>query len=223
MSRVLLNNLFIVILATVISVCDTGCANIIPPGGGAKDTIPPVLIAALPKDSATHVNTNRITLTFNEYVEVKETQQQLIVSPNPKQSPIVDYKLRNVTIKLRDSLEPNTTYSLNFGNAIKDINEGNVAKNFVYVFSTGNTIDNNSFSGKVILAETGKVDSTLIVLLYNNLSDTAVVKTNPRYYARVDNKGRFVFNHLPKGTFNAFVIENGYEKSITTALKYSAS
>ncbi|MFX6759384.1 Ig-like domain-containing protein, partial [Acinetobacter baumannii] len=90
----------------------------------------------------------------NEYVEVKDAQQQLIVSPNPKQSPIVDYKLKNVTIKLRDSLEPNTTYSLNFGNAVKDVNEGNVAKNFTYVFSTGNTIDNNSFSGKVILAET---------------------------------------------------------------------
>ncbi|MFZ8501859.1 Ig-like domain-containing protein, partial [Staphylococcus aureus] len=77
------------LLATIISICDTGCANIIPPGGGARDTIPPVLIASLPKDSATNVNTNRIILTFNEYVEVKDAQQQLIVSPNPKQSPIV--------------------------------------------------------------------------------------------------------------------------------------
>ncbi|MBS1628299.1 MAG: Ig-like domain-containing protein [Bacteroidetes bacterium] len=209
-------------ITIIISIYNVGCANIIPPGGGPKDTIPPVLINALPKDSATNITTNKITLTFNEYVEVKDAQQQVIVSPVPKHTPLIDYKLKNVTVKLRDSLEPNTTYTINFGNAIRDINEGNITKNFSYVFSTGNIIDNNTFSGKILLAETGKTDSTLIVMLYNNLSDTAVVKTNPRYYTRVDSKGKFSFQHLPKGTFNVFVVENGYDKKYNDSTKLFA-
>jgi len=216
--------LFFTIICVVIiaSICNVGCANIIPPGGGPKDTIPPILINALPKDSATNVTANKIILTFNEYVEVKDAQQQVIVSPVPKHNPLIDYKLKNITVKLRDSLEPNTTYTINFGNAIRDINEGNIAKNFSYVFSTGNIIDNNNFTGKILLAETGKTDSTLIVMLYNNLSDTAVVKTNPRYYTRVDSKGKFTFQHLPKGTFNVYVVENGYDKKYNDSTKLFA-
>lgn len=189
-----------------------GCANIIPPGGGPRDSLPPRLVNAVPKDSALNVSTQKITLTFDEFVEVKDIQEQLIVSPIPKNQPVIDYKLRNVTIKLRDSLEPNTTYSLNFGNAIKDVNEGNAAKNFVYVFSTGSKLDNNSFSGKVILAETGKIDSTMIVVLHRNLSDTAVLKNSPRYYAKLKGDGTFSFSNLPTGRFNVFAITNNYYK-----------
>lgn len=200
----------------------TGCANIIPPAGGPRDTLPPVLIHALPRDSATMVASNKIVLTFNEFVEAKDISNNLVVSPLPKQSPVVDYKLNTVTIKLKDTLTPNTTYTLNFGNAIKDINEGNVAKNFSYVFSTGPKIDSGFFAGKVLLANSGKIDSTLIVALYKNLDDSAVVKTLPRYYAKLDGKGNFVFHHLPVGTFNAFVMENGFDKKYNDSTKVFA-
>jgi len=200
----------------------TGCANIIPPGGGPRDTIPPKLVSALPKDSAKNVTLNKITLTFDEFVEVKDAQTNLIVSPVPKNMPLVDYKLRNVTIKLKDSLEPNTTYTFDFGNSLKDVNEGNVAKNFSYVFSTGKTVDQNTFSGKVFLAETGKVDTTLIVLLHRNLNDTAIYKNRPRYYTRLDGKGNFMFRNLPEGTFSAFVLPNEYNKKYDDSTKLFA-
>ncbi len=201
---------------------ETGCANMIPPSGGPRDSIPPKLFAALPKDSAINVTTNKITLVFDEFIDGKDIQKNLIISPYPKNSPLIDYKLRNVTIKLKDSLEANTTYSLNFGDGLKDVNEDNIAKNFKYVFSTGNTIDQNVFSGNVILAETGKIDSTLIIVLHKNLDDTAIYKNRPRYYTRVDGKGKFVFTNLPEGKFNAFVLPNDFTKKYDDSTKLFA-
>ncbi|MDE3123960.1 MAG: Ig-like domain-containing protein [Bacteroidota bacterium] len=200
----------------------TGCANIIPPSGGPRDTIPPRLVMAIPKDSMLNFNTNKILLTFDEYVDVKDLQKNLIVSPNPKNTPLVENHLKNVTIKLRDTLHANTTYSLNFGNAIRDVNEGNILKNFIYVFSTGNQLDTFSFRGKVVLAETGKIDSTLIVVLHENLNDTAVIKDAPQYYARVNGKGNFVFHFLPPKTFAAFVLPDDYSKRYDDSTKMFA-
>lgn len=186
----------------------SSCANIIPPGGGPRDSLPPRLVMAQPKDSAVNVSTKNITLTFDEYITLQSPQTSLIISPNPSSqgAPLIDYKLRNVTIKLKDTLEPNTTYSFNFGDAIRDVNENNIAQNFTYVFSTGNTIDDNIYSGKVVLAEKGKADSTLIVLLHRNLNDTAVIKERPRYYTRLNGKGEFIFRNLPKGQFAVYVL-----------------
>lgn len=200
----------------------TGCANIIPPSGGPRDTIPPHLVTAVPDDSMLYFNTNKILLTFDEYIDVKDVQKNLIVSPNPKSTPIIENHLKNVTIKLKDTLHPNTTYSINFGNAIRDVNEGNILKNFIYVFSTGNHLDTFSFRGKVLLAETGKTDSTLIVVLHENLNDTAVVKDAPKYYARVNGKGNFVFHFLPAKTFAAYVLPDDYSKRYDDSTKMFA-
>jgi len=202
----------VLLLLAAMQLLGVGCANIIPPSGGYKDTIPPRLVVALPRDSALRVTTTRINLGFDEYIDGKDLQANLIVSPIPAKSPLVDYKLRNINIRLQDSLEANTTYSLNFQNSLRDINEGNIYKNFTYVFSTGNHIDKGSFSGKVFLAATGKTDSTLIVILHRNLNDTAVRKSKPRYYTTIDGKGNFSFKFLAPGTYNAFVLKNGYNK-----------
>ncbi len=208
------------IITTCIICCLlASCANIIPPSGGPKDSLPPVLMASFPKDSTVNFTGKKITLTFDEFVEAKEIQQNLVVNPLPKNQPLVDYKLQNVFITLKDSLEPNTTYNINFGNAIRDVNEGNIAKNKTYVFSTGKTIDNNSIKGKVILAKDGKVDSTLIVVLHPNLSDTAVLKLKPRYLAKVDGQGKFVFNNLPSQRFNLYVLPNDYSKKYDDSTK----
>src|SRR5690242_15281092 len=114
----------------------TGCANIIPPTGGPRDSLPPVLINAVPKDSITNFHGKTITLSFDEFVQLDDKiNDEFIVSPTPDNPPFPEAKLRTVTIKLRDSLKPNTTYSFDFGNALKDLNEGNVLKNFTFVFS----------------------------------------------------------------------------------------
>ncbi|MEN9685016.1 MAG: hypothetical protein RLZZ28_802 [Bacteroidota bacterium] len=190
-----------------------GCANILPPGGGLKDTLPPRLLMALPKDSAVNVNTRNIVLTFDEYISLQNPLENLIISPVSASNPLIDYKLKNISIKLKDSLEPNTTYSFDFGESIRDVNEGNTARGLRYVFSTGKTIDNYSYRGKVLLAETGKTDSSkIIVLLHKNLSDTAVIKNQPRYYTRINGKGEFAFYNLPRGEFAVYALEKGFSK-----------
>lgn len=185
-----------------------GCANIIPPSGGLRDSLPPRLVSAIPRDSALNFKGNKLVLTFDEFVEVQNVHQNLIVSPVPQANPIVEYKLRTVTIKLKDSLEDNTTYTFNFGEAIKDINEGNSLKNFTYFFSTGGSIDSLELKGKVLLAETGKTDSTLIVILHKSSDDSAVINNKPRYITRLDGQGNFNFKNLPARFFYIYAMKD---------------
>jgi hypothetical protein len=201
----------------------TGCANIIPPTGGPRDSLPPVLIHSVPKDSSINFHSKQIVLTFDEYVQLdQKINENFIVSPNPENTPFPEAKLKTVTIKLRDSLKPNTTYSLDFGNSLKDINEGNEFRNFTYVFSTGNRIDTGTLSGNVILAETGSIDSTLIVVLHNNLNDTAVVKNRPDYYTRLDSIGNFRFRFMPSQTYAVYVLPNDFVKKYDDSTKMFA-
>jgi hypothetical protein len=185
-----------------------GCAQIIAPTGGPRDTIPPILVSSNPQVPAINFNGNRINLYFDEYVQIQDLQQNLLVSPTPKNNPYIDAKFKMVSIRLRDTLEPNTTYTVNLGNSILDINENNVLKDFRYVFSTGSSIDSLNFSGKVQVAETGKVDSTLIVLLYKNLADSAVTKQKPKYIARLDGAGNFSFENLAAGEYKVYAIKD---------------
>jgi Bacterial Ig-like domain len=185
-----------------------GCANIIPPQGGPRDSLPPILVKANPRDSTRNFHESKINFSFDEFVSIQDIQSNLVISPNPKSTPTVDYKLNTVTVKLRDTLEANTTYSMNFGNAIKDVNEGNIMKDFTYVFSTGPYIDSLELTGKVILAEDGKIDTTMIVMLYANQNDSAVIKEKPRYITKLDGKGGFRFKNLPPSTFYLYALKD---------------
>ncbi len=185
-----------------------GCANIIPPSGGPRDTTPPVLLFVTPADSTRNFDKDRIVFEFDEYVELQDIPANLIVSPTPLVNPQVNRKLKTVTVRLKDSLEENTTYSINFGKSIQDYNEKNPLGNFTYVFSTGNTIDSLELEGNVILAQTGKIDSTLIVMLHRNMDDSAVFKERPRYFTKLDSAGRFRFRYLPPGNFNLYALQD---------------
>ncbi len=187
----------------------SGCAQIGSPTGGIKDTLAPVLVKASPSERALNFSGNRITLTFDEYVTLQEVQNNLLVSPLPKTNPTVTSNLKTVTIKFRDTLLPNTTYSIQLGDAIRDINEANIIEGFTYVFSTGNAIDSLSLGGQVLLAESGKADSTISVLLYRNTNDTAVQKLRPDYMARVNGAGNFFFNNLAPGEFKVYALKDG--------------
>jgi hypothetical protein len=192
-----------------ISIAGTGCAQIGAPTGGPKDSIPPELVNAVPKLMATNFKGNKIILNFNEYIDVQDITNNLLVSPLPKINPTVEYKLKTVTVKLKDTLIDNTTYTINFGNAIKDNNEGNPFRNFSYVFSTGKTIDSLQISGNVIIAETGKADSTIIALLYQNADDSAVQKRKPNYIAKLDSSGNFTFKYLAAGAYKIYALRDG--------------
>lgn len=186
----------------------SGCANIIPPQGGPRDSLPPLLLKADPVDSSRNFSDTRITFSFDEYVDIQDVYNNLLVSPLPKNLPTVDYKLRTVTVKLKDTLEKNTTYTLNFGDALRDVNEGNIYKNFTYTFSTGSYLDSLELSGKVLLAENGRTDTTLIVMLHTSADDSIVVKEKPRYITKLDGKGRFHFKNLPPQTFYIYALKD---------------
>ncbi|MBX2924453.1 MAG: Ig-like domain-containing protein [Chitinophagaceae bacterium] len=189
-------------------VLTAGCAQIIPPTGGPRDSLPPVLLGAVPKDSTTGFSAKKIILAFDEYVQLEKAQEEIIVSPVPKVMPVIEARLREVSILIKDTLEENTTYSIDFGRSLKDLNEGNPFRNFTYIFSTGSYIDSGSLSGKVTLAETGKVDSTLIAMLHGNFEDSAVAKEKPRYYARLDSLGRFAFKNIAPGKYHLFALKD---------------
>jgi hypothetical protein len=184
----------------------TGCANIVPPSGGLRDSLPPVPVHATPKDSALNVKEQKVTITFDEYIELRSASEKVLISPYPAKQPLIESKLRTLTIRLKDSLLPNTTYSIDFGDAIVDLNEGNALKNFRYTFSTGSQIDNNELTGRIILAETGKTDSTMFAVLYTKQEDSTVAKEAPKYVARVDGKGNFRFTNLPEGHFYVYAL-----------------
>jgi hypothetical protein len=207
----------IISIITLSVISGPGCANIVPPQGGPRDSLPPVLIKADPSDSTRNFNGTKITFTFDEFVEVQAIQENLLVSPLPANNPVVDYKLKTVTLKLKDSLEANTTYTFNFGNAIRDFAEGNMAKNLTYTFSTGKYIDSLQLQGKVVLAETGKADSTLIVMLHTSADDSIVIKEKPRYIAKVDGTGNFTFTNLPPKKFYLYALkdEGGTKRYLT--------
>lgn len=191
------------------NVTGSGCAQIGMPTGGAKDTLAPILVKANPQDFSTNVQASKISLNFDEYVEVKDIQQNVMVSPVQKYAPEIRYNFKTVSVRLKDSLQPNTTYSINFGNSIVDVNEGNIYKNYTYVFSTGNSIDSNQITGKVFLAETGKIDSTLQVLLYPKNTDSLILKETPKYITKVNSDGKFHFKYLPSGQYNMYVLKDG--------------
>ena len=190
------------------SILGIGCAQIGAPMGGPRDSIPPKLLNANPPNGAINFKGNRITLTYDEYVQILKLQDNLLINPTPKIIPNVDSKLKTVSIKIRDTLQPNTTYRFDFGNAIADYTEGNPVKNFSFIFSTGSYIDSLQFTGKVQLAETGKTDSTLLIFLYKDLDDSAVLKTKPTYITRLDSSGNFTFHNLPGGIYNVYALKD---------------
>ena len=186
----------------------SSCGQIGMPTGGVRDSIAPVLISASPEQNTTNFTANKVTLTFDEYVEVQEIQKNVLISPYQKKNPSINYNLKTITIKFKDTLLPNTTYSIDFGNAIKDVNEGNVYKNFTYLFSTGPVIDSFTLKGKVEMAETGKVDSNMIVLLYRNAADSSIRKNKPDYVARLQADGSFTFKNLPGDKFKIYALKD---------------
>jgi hypothetical protein len=209
-----MKKLFLYIVAVLFilkTVMLTSCANIIPPAGGPRDSLPPVLLKANPPDRTVNFPGDRITFTFDEFVDLDNYTQNLVVSPYPQGILPVTRKLNVVTVKFPDSLERNTTYTLDFGPSIKDINESNVLKNFVYTFSTGRYIDSMEFTGNIILAQTGETDSTMAAALFREKDDSAVSNINkrPRYISKTDGKGVFHFKNLAPGTYYLYAMKEG--------------
>lgn len=192
-------NLFLLILLYFIV---AGCAKIVPPSGGPRDVTPPKLLAAIPPNESVRFSDNRIEFRFDEFVVLKNINSQLLVSPPFKIKPVCTVHGKKIRVRLMDSLKTNTTYILNFGNAIADFNEGNVLKNFIYTFSTDSFIDSMQIAGQVIDAFSLEPEKTEpIVLLYDYFNDTVPRKVRPLYVVRADKSGSFHFFNLKQGQY----------------------
>ena len=191
-----------------ISIFLSSCGEQIAPSGGPRDTIPPKFIGSIPSSGAVNFKGNRLVLSFDEFISLDNPFEKLIYSPIPKKNPEATGRLKNVTVELKDSLQKNTTYFIDFSNSIKDINENNVLQQFSFVFSTGSYIDSGFLFGKILIAETGKPDSTLIAVLQNDFDDSAIAKKTPRYYTKLKGDGSFSFKYIKPGRYNIFGLKD---------------
>ncbi|MES2649686.1 MAG: Ig-like domain-containing protein [Bacteroidota bacterium] len=194
----------------------TSCANIQSPMGGPKDSLPPKLIKVEPAENSTNVQGSVVRFSFDEYISLQNLNENLIINPPAEKFPIIVSKLRNLSVKLLDTLQPNTTYSINFGNAVVDVNEGNPLRNFNYAFSTGPYIDSLEITGSLLDAETGLPDSTQLIILHVSETDSAVAKKKPRFVTRPNGRGVFRFDHLPAGNFYIFALKDEGVKRYTS-------
>lgn len=195
-------------LAFILSALAFACATPLAPEGGALDETPPQLV---PDKSTPNLQTNFqkqvIELAFDEWVQLQDQNDQVLTSP------LVNYELsiKGKTVRFEfaedEVLEENTTYTINFGEAVKDITERNPAENLRFVFSTGDYLDSLKISGVLMDALTGERVEDALFLLYTSLEDTIVRKGRPFYFARTDTSGRFLIENIKEGVFKGFALK----------------
>ena len=189
----------------------SSCANTsTPPMGGPKDTIPPLLIEVVPDSGAISFPLEKgiLTMTFDEYVVLKDPQQNIFLSPPQKKQPEAKIKGKSVIVRFQEKLDSNKTYSLHFGNSIQDNNEGNPFYKYVLPFSTGSYVDSFMVSGIVSHASTLMPANGVVVAIYNNLSDSAIYSANPSAVAKTDNFGYFVVRNIKKEPYSVYAFED---------------
>lgn len=185
-----------------------GCASIGSPSGGARDEDPPRFVSANPKPGSVNVDPSDISITFNELVNVKNAFEKVVLSPPGKSAPRVSTRGRSVRVNISDTLLPNTTYTIDFGDAIEDNNEGNILSGFAYTFSTGPTIDSLRISGMVLGAEDMEPQQGVFVGAYTSREDSAFIRMPFERLARTDEMGRFVIRGLQDTTYRLFALKD---------------
>jgi len=184
------------------------CANIVTPSGGAKDVTPPKVIRSTPELNSKNFNGRYVRIDFDEFVKVTDAASQLIISPFMNEAPELKLRGKYIVMDFKDTLKPNTTYSISFGKSIADINEGNVLANYRYVFSTGNIIDSLTLKGVVKNASSLKTESGVFVMLYDNIYDSVPYKETPYYISKSDESGSFSFTNIKKGKYKIFALKD---------------
>lgn len=183
------------------------CASIQQPMGGPKDSIPPKILKETPPNLTRNFNAEKIVIEFDEYVKLNNAQKEVSVSPDVEQPINPRVKRKTIEVALPDSLEENTTYTLNFGKAIGDFNEGNPILNYSYVFSTGDVIDSLSISGKVINALTKVNEKEVTVLLIPTRQDSIFGKRKANIFTLTDTSGNFQLKNLREDTYRIYALK----------------
>lgn len=186
------------------------CANAVAPTGGPKDTTPPKVTVAVPENNSTNFIGNKIELTFDEYVTLENANQNVLFSPPLTTKPDIKLKNKTVIIKFKEPLAENTTYTIHFGSAIKDLHEGNLFENYIYSFSTGDYIDTLRIAGKVLNADDKKPVEDAYVGLYAERDglDTLPTTTIPDYITKTDKEGKFNLTGLADKRYLVFALQD---------------
>ena len=186
------------------------CADPKPLTGGPADKTAPKLDSS--KYSSPNFQTNfrekEIILTFNEWLQLKDAYNQVLISPPMKTRPDIKLKAKSVVVRFKEPLLENTTYSIQFGEAITDYTEGNVVENFRFVFSTGAVIDSLKVTGQLADAISGEPMKKVWVMLYDNLADSTPLKDRPLYIAKTDDQGAFKFENIREDSFRIFALKD---------------
>lgn len=203
------NNFLFFLKVIVLSLFISSCAQVVAPGGGNRDNDPPKILKYSPDSAQLNFNSKVIELTFDEYIQLKDINNQVLISPPLATAP--DFKVKNKTLTItlnKEELKPNTTYSINFGNALQDINENNPKENFSYIFSTGSFIDSLKVKGNVQTAFDHKAEKGILVLLYSSMDDSAVYKSQPDYFAKTGADGSFQINNIRQGKYRIVALKD---------------
>ena len=157
------------------------CANIGSPEGGPRDYNPPRVVRTSPEAGALNFQGKKVEITFDEIVNIKDQQKKVVVSPTPKEQPLIRALGKKVTVEFRDTLEPATTYVIDFSNAIEDNNEGNPLDGYAFSFSTGSELDSLRVSGMVLRASDLEPMQHVLVGLHSNLAASAFTRSSPSW------------------------------------------
>ncbi len=199
-----ITSLFLSIAFTVIIFA---CAKQTTPTGGPKDTIPPQLISSQPKHQALNSNPKTLVLEFDEHVILANPKEQIIITPDLQKKYDVTAKRTRVILELETSLDSNTTYSINFRDAVQDITEKNPANNLRLAFSTGNYIDSLSITGTVRDLFLNKEVKDATVALYQ--SDTFnIFRHKPTYFTKTNTKGEYAIENLKHGIYYIYAFDD---------------
>jgi hypothetical protein len=206
----------IIIYAWIIII--SSCANQGMPTGGPRDTIPPEIVSTIPKLKGLNYTGDEVRITFNEFIIPDAVSEVLVVSPPLEKRPTILTKSKTLIIKFNENLKDSTTYSLDFKNSVADNNEKNPYNNLRFSFSTGNIYDSLRVAGIVMDAFNMEPVENTMVMLHENLHDSAVFTLRPDYIARTDENGIFLIDNIPEGKYNIFSVNDA-----NSDLKYDES
>jgi len=197
------------VLSLIALIC-WSCAQQGSPTGGPRDQDPPVVLECDPPNYSTRFEAKKIFITFDEYVVLDNVNQELVVSPPMEEQPEVKLRKRTMIIEFEEELVDSTTYTFNFGSAIKDLHEGNKLLNYEYVFSTGDILDSMSVRGTLKYAfDLSSPEEPFSIMLYTDLRDSVPLQDIPRYVGRSDDSGVFSVNNLKPDVYKVFALKDG--------------
>lgn len=185
------------------------CASTGMPDGGPYDETPPKFVRATPEPNATNNKRKKISIEFDEYIKLDKASEKVIISPPQNEAPEVKVSGHRVLVEFFDTLRENTTYTVDFGDAIVDNNEDNPLGNFAYAFSTGEHIDTMEVSGTVLSADNLEPVKGIQVGLHKNLEDSAFVKLPFDRISRTDSRGRFTIRGVAPGKYRIYALMDG--------------